>query len=1675
MIEVKGYSDIQLIHDGQKHMVLKAFNDQKGKIVALKTSSKELPSNNELINIEMEYEYTQAANIDGVPQAYSLIDTGHKKIIEMEYIDALSVKSIIKKRKLSLVEVLSVFENLVSILDNLHKEGIIHRDINPNNILWMPESNQVYLIDLGSALKLLSSKTSGIVPKVIEGTHSYMSPEQTGRTGQLLDYRTDFYSLGVSMYEILTGKLPFETKDINEMIHLHMAVDPISPNRVSSLIPKVVSDLVMKCLSKDPNQRYQSSRGLHEDIKECHKQILETGTIETFGLGLNDNIDKFEIPTRLYGRKEELKKLKNLYGKSADENVLVFISGHPGVGKTSVVHEFDHWLRDQSGKMIYGKYDQYSRNVPYSAIIQAFTVLINQILICDNHIIYKWREKILEAVGVNGDAITQVIPELEILLGKQKPLPERDFEEMKTRFKSVFYDFIEVFGDSDNPLVIFLDDLQWVDNSSLGLIETLGLTNKKSGIMFIGSFRDNEVVKTHPVNEIMESLVTKGVNINKIHLEVLPTHPVKDLIKDVFKLPEKELEELSDELYVKTKGNPLFLKTILALLHEEGKIHFNHTLKLWEWDIRDINRVAYSEDIIEIMKMRINHLKPETIEMLKVASCIGNVVDVNILADYFNCTKDEVKRRLLSAIESGLIIDNTLSEKRDTLEFTHDRIQQASYALIPEALTFEIHLDLGRKMHTRFLDTEIENRLFEVVYQYSKGLLLVDETNEKIELANLFYRTGQKARYSVAFEEAAQILSNAKGLLSDQSWEEHYDLAINIHLALSEACYLTFDYVYADELNAVIESQATTNDDLLKLYKLMSKQYHQQTKYQEAIEISYKGLKLLGVDLPTADDALMAYFGEEQARVNAILSHRSIQSFVTMPENEENTYVSILEFLLNLYADSYLVGKDAVLAVTSVLMARLAMENGNNQYTSIAYVYYASTLCAIGVEYERGHELGVLAVQLAEKYEVQTIQNYTYHVFCLAVNHWKKPLHSSYEYWTKASNLQLASGSPYSGYVYLQLAHVLFAMGRPLDEVNNQIDKTRDFLMTMGHEGTNVILQIIVEQSIKCLRGQTESALSLDDDTFNTDEFLKTMGVYPFFRASYDYTRLRINYLMGDTLSYDDLCSSISVIEATQQGQIILADSYMFYLLHLINLIGDVDSEKLDLYTEKIESGIEKISTWSTLCEHNFMHKYLFIQAEYKKYKSELCEVIDLYDRSIDLAIQEKFIQDAAVFCEKAGEFWMDKSKSHLARPYIEKAYVLYERWGATAKLEQLESQYKVLLKSVINSADGGDSYFTESTDSLVKTSSFSDKLDFLSVIKASQAISKHIEIDDLSNALTAIAVENAGASKGLFILEEEDTFVIKAVIDKANKEKSLINIGQNYLNSNALSQAIVNYAIRVKKDVVLDHATLDEQFSSCPYIQKQNLDSVCCLPIIQNDKIRGLIYLENESVVAAFKKDRIKIIHILATQATISMENAKVYQDLEDLNKSLESKVRERTYELYEKNELLNETNQELERISTTDQLTNIFNRRYMESKLEKEISLCERYNRSLYVILLDVDYFKQVNDTYGHEVGDQVLIKIAEVMKQQMRVTDSLGRWGGEEFLIIAPEQGEQVVFADRIRSAIEEINHSGAGHVTASLGIAVYKPGDSTSRIVSRADICLYRAKAEGRNKVVCDWNE
>ena len=1507
IVRIPEYSITSLIYEATATVIYRAYCKVNGDSVVIKLLKAEYPTVKEIAQIKHEYEIIQNLNIVGVIKTHKLInyDNGYSNGLAMvlEDFGGESLKDQISSTGFELRKFLNIAVQITETLGELHSHHIIHKDVKPENILYNPNSEKIKLIDFSIA-SLLSKESPEITSlNLLEGTLAYMSPEQTGRINRTLDYRTDFYSLGVSFYEMLTGRLPFQNvQDPMELVHCHIAKIPMAPEEINPNIPLGISVIAMKLLSKNAEDRYQSAYGLKADLEKAMLQLETKGRIDLFSLGEQDFSHQLQIAQKLYGRQVEVAALMAAFEKvSLGSSEVVLVGGYSGIGKSSLVNEVHKPIVRQRGYFIGGKFDQLKRDIPYASLIQAFRELMRQLLTETQVRVEVWKNKLLQALGVNGQVIIDVIPEVELIIGQQAPVPQLGVTESQNRFNRVFKQFIHAFTAADHPLVLFLDDLQWADAASLKLVENLMTDLETQYLLMIGAYRDNEVSPTHPLILMLEAIRVSGATVEELLLKPLAAPHITQLLTDTFNCESSQAEPLADLLLQKSQGNPFFLTQLLKVLHQDNLLTFNYRLGLWQWDLNKIESQAITDNVVDLMVNKIQRLSEPTQQVLQLAACVGNRFNLEILAVVNEKSASATAADLWSALQEGLVLPLSDTYKIPQLlnqselaiycdnavqidyKFLHDRVQQAAYSLIPIGQQQQVHLKVGKLLLHNTEKTHLEEHLFEIVNHLNAGESLIIEPAERYEMAELNLKLGQRAKSSSAFATALKLLNIGITYLNINSWQDKYLLTLNLYLQAGEAEFLNGKYEQALLIFEQTFSQVKNTLDMCRVneYRIMC--YRMENDLNSAYEIGLNTLKLLGFEFTAYPDD--AYLLKKLNQTKEVIGDRSTFSLAELPQMQDEEKLMAQRILKEVWPIAYFLGSKA-LHVTSMNLTQLSVQYGNSPISVFGYMLYSFNLVFQYGEVDSGYEFGQLSLQLHEIMRTKELEANILNMWGGLICHYKDHISQGKPYLLKGFNSGLETGSyQWSGYCSVNfLWQSLFG--------NESLEKTaevaEDFIPTLRKIDKNMLNYHLL--AMEAIANLTKPAGKIDE---LVGTWADEQQVLEFALASSDMLSAFVVYIYKLALCnwYGKYTKAVEYAENAEKfvggarGIFINPVFYFHHSIALARAYAEVDTTTQAIYLHKLNVNLEKFQQWAMHCPTNYQHKFLLIQAEIARICQQDYQAMELYDKAIVSAAENGYLQNEALANELAFRFYLAKDRKNLAKVYLTEARYRYLKWEAIGKVQQLDEQYSQFFTDTAAEA----TLRGTTTNSIRDTSEAKTQiLDLSTAIKASQALSSEMELNRLLEKMMTIAIENAGAQMGYLLVKRENQWLIEA---EGNVDRDQVRVQSSSLVQvkHKLPVLLINYVERTKENLVLDDASHTERFASDNYIVANQPKSVLCSPFAHQGKLTGVLYLENNLTTGAFTAERLEILNLLTSQVSISIENARLYTNLHIYSQELE------------------------------------------------------------------------------------------------------------------------------------------------------------------------------------------
>jgi PAS domain S-box-containing protein len=1372
-------------------------------------------------------------------------------------------------RPLELTRFLRLAINLTTAVGQVHRHGLIHKDIKPANLL-VDAGGNVRLTGFGIASRLPYERQHPAPPETIAGTFAYMAPEQTGRMNRSVDARSDLYSLGVTLYEVLTGALPFTASDPIEWIHCHIARRPTPPSQLVTGIPRPVEAIILKLLAKTAEDRYQTASGLAADLSRCLAEWAETGRIEVFPLGARDVPDLLRIPEKLYGREEHVGSLLAAFDRVVSRGTpeLVLVSGYSGIGKSSVVHELHKAIVPPRGLFASGKFDQYKPDIPYPTLAQAFQTLARQILVKSDAEVDQWRRALAEAVGPNGQLIVSLIPEVELIIGKQPPVPDLPPEDAQNRFQSVFRKFLGVFATPEHPLVLFLDDLQWLDAATLDLLEHLVTHSEIRHLLLVGAYRDNEVSSSHPLLRALEAIRKAGARVQRIELAPLAFDDLGQLIADALHCEPERVRLLAQLVQERTSGNPFFAIQFFTALADEGLLAFDSATRAWQWNMDRIRAKSYTDNVVDLMAGKLKRLSPTTQEALERLACLGNAAPTATLALIHGETEEAMHAALWEAVHAGLVL-----REDGAYKFLHDRIQQAAYTLIPERHRAEVHLRIGRMLLASMTAEELTEHLFDVANQFSRGAARLLDRDERVRVATIDLRAGRKAKASAAFASACVHLAAGMAQLDERDWDSQYDLMFNLRFERAECELLRGNFDEAAQLIGELLQRGTSKVDQAAAYHLKAVLHTVKSENAQAVASALTCLRLFGIDIPP--HPTWEQVQAEYETVWQTLNGRPIESLIDLPLMTDPELQAAMQVLSVCqtpakFTDFHL------WCLLGCRMVKVSMQHGASGASAHAYGYWGSMLGPVFHRYSDAYSFVKLACDLVEKHGFIAYHAKVYHATG-TVAFWTQPIGTAIDFMRASFRTATETGGlTYACYSMCQTVHGLLLRNDPLDAAWRESERSLDFVRKAGfHDMADAIVS--QQRFIATMQGRTATFSTFSDAQFDETAFEAqlTGDRTTMMVCLYWIIKLKTRFLSADYAEALAAAEKAKALLWASAVWIQLLDYFYYTALTVAARYENASADEQREWRELLTAHREQLREWADSYPPTFADKHALVSAEIARLEGRDLDAMRLYEEAIQSAREHGFVQNEGLAYEVAARFYTARGLESIANGYLRNATSCYLRWGAEGKVKQLDRLYPHLA-----AAEGHRP--TATIGSPVQ------QLDVATVVKASQALSSEIVLPKLIERLMTIALENAGADRGFLILSAEDDYLIQAEAH-ATGDRVEIVLYQKSIAEICCPESLLRYVIRTHENVIVEDASRAHLFSDDDYLRGRPTKSILCLPLIKQGKLTGLLYLENTLTSYAFTPDRIAILEVLAAQAAISLENTRLYSDLQER----ESKIR--------------------------------------------------------------------------------------------------------------------------------------------------------------------------------------
>ncbi|WP_375773614.1 AAA family ATPase [Archangium gephyra] len=1494
MMELPGYALRGLFQTTNNNLLFHAVRETDQVPVILKTPRTHHPGPRERARYQREYTLLQRLRgTAGVLTVHGLEVHTERPVLVLEDVGGKALSEQVGQ-PFEPSRFLSIAIPLAATLAEVHRRGVIHKDIKPANLL-RSEGGRVWLIDFGLATLRQLEHVEAAAASLIEGTLPYMSPEQSGRMNRAVDYRTDFYSLGVVFYQLLTGELPFRGRDALEWVHAHVAQAPVPPSQRVPSVPPLLSAVVLKLLGKSAEERYQSAEGLKADL-ERYAEGLQRGAPEEFPLGLRDFPARFQAPQSLYGRDAERQTLLESFERmaSSGRTEWVLVRGYSGIGKSSVVHELHKPLLRRRGFFLSGKFNPLQRDVPYATLAQALRALVQQVLAGSDEEVAAWRQRLLEAFEGLGQVLTALVPQLEQVVGTQPPVPELPPADAQNRFNRLFQRFLAVFATAERPLVLFLDDLQWADFASLQLLKYLTLHPDTPPLLLLGAYRDNEVSASHPLAMALAEVRKAAGRLVDLHLGPLSPEQTRQLVADA--LPgaaDGLVVPLSELVQEKTGGNPFFLLQLLQTLYTDGLVSRGAD-GAWRWEEQAVRARGYSDNVVEFMAARLRQLPLPTQQLLRLAACVGDAFALETVALLSRQEAPEVERGLEPALQEGLLVETGAQHYR----FPHDRIHQAAYALIAEEERKAAHLEIGRRLWTRLSPEELRERLFDVVGQLNAGAELISDAEERSRLAQLNAEAGFRAKASVAYRSAIGYFTMAFSLLPGDPWETQPGLAFSLRLQQASCELVSGHGAEASRLVEELLPRATTHQELAAAYQLKSGILLTRNQGAAAAACLLECLERFGVSIPPKPTWEQVIAAHREAE--ALLGDRPIESLRELPPMTDPDMKTVMGLLAALTWPAFF-SDEKLLALHLCRTVELTLRHGYTAAAAPGYAWYGTVIASHFKDYHRGYAFGRLACELIESPDGAAYRGRT--LFTLAhVSLWVKPIPAAMELYHGAFQQTVQSGDyQVACYCCLFITTVQLLAGTELSEVAREMVARTDFAHKVGYPQPEDMIRVS-HAFVQQLRGRTASFESMSMEGFDEKAFEAQLGGrMPTLRFWYATLKAHSRFMSG---AYEEARQAVEEARAMSWsifGRIQQLEYHLCRALVLAACYRQAPAERQQEDLKELQAHHQQLAEWASHCPETFRAPERMVAAELERLLGRADTAPAVYEEAIRAAREQGLVHHLAQASELAARYWEERKLDGLALFYARRAREAYAQWGAEGKARQMDRQWS-LLSGPTASHEDSTSYESDS-----------GQLDALSVVKSQQAISSEMNLGKLVATLMRVALENAGAQRGALLLLHGGALKVEALMDTARGAGEPIS---PEAAERALPWSLLSYVRRAGEHVLINDTSVPHPFSSDAFFSRSQARTVLCLPLQRQERFYGLLYLENALTTGAFRPSRITVLQHLASQAAISVENARLYAEVQQAeaalrraNEELEQRVEERTRELKQAQARLVET----------------------------------------------------------------------------------------------------------------------------------------------------------------------
>ncbi|CAM3643731.1 MULTISPECIES: diguanylate cyclase [Saccharibacillus] len=1815
MQTIDHFNILETFSEYGRRAVYRAVNNKTGETVILKVLRGSSADSHEVFRFKREYRLLErlSAEVEGVIRPLRLEERGGLLLLEQEDVGGLSLDRIWAESPPDPASFLRAMAGFIDILGEVHARGVLHKDVKPANLIWNRDTDTLRLIDFGLSAETTPGEPAPPQPEHPEGSLSYMSPEQTGRLNRGPDARSDYYAFGVTLYELATGTKPYPEEEAPEYLYSLMAKTPAAPHEVApQAVSGSLSGIIMKLLAKSPEDRYQSAYGIKADLLRC------LAGEETFEPGASDRTERFELPSGLYGRQSELRQAESALGAAVGAPPrLVLVAGEAGAGKTAFVRELRPAVVRHNGRFAEGKCDPYNRSVPHAAVVEAFRGLIVRMGEELGDALPQHSEtarSLRRELDGSGSLVLRLIPELADWIGPQPELPALGPAEDTNRFFMTFAAFARGLLDGGRPLLLFLDDMHRADAAEMQLVERLLLDPELRGLCVVCAYRSDEAEAGHPLRQAQQRIgALRGVT--ELELGALPVEALEEIVADALHADRERIAPLAESIRQHTRGNALFAREMLRELHRDKRLVYEPLQGRWNWEAQAIAALPVRGSVLSLLMERLRHLSPDTLGVLALGAVLGSGFDRDRLIDLGESESGVIDRALAEALAEELIVRDRAGEsfgrsagrpgtavlrpaagagpEAQRFRFRHDRIQQAAYELRTPEEIGRLHLRIGRALldrqsrHGRIAPIGADERL-ETAAHLNAGRAWIESEAELGRLIRLNVEAAAAAKASYGYDTALALAGTALELLGERRWETEPDLARGVLALYAECGYLCRRVAEADAACAELAAQARDSLERAKLYEMQAGYYFYLGLMKESIEAGRSGLARLGIRLP--EKAGMPAVLSELAGVKLKLASTSVRKLEQGPEMSDPRVKLAMRLLIGMFPPAFISGEQPLFGLIVLKKAGLTLKYGIAPESTLAFTGYALLLSGMG-DIRGAYEFGSLALRINERFDDLQSRSAAQVLFALFARVWKEPWRQLPDAFAEA----VQSGQRSGNLLYLAHACYYVNLWNPDLDLSGQIEQSGRYIALIENTGHREALATarLARQQWRGLAGLLDDPLSFNGPDFSETAYLEQLeqANYQSGIAIYHVYKMKQLFTGGLYGEAADALERAEAVIGALAGSAFMEEFALYAFLICAYAPPSADASVRRRRHNRMRREFRRFRVWHKHNPANFAWHVRLLAAERARLNGRTAEAFARYDLASDEAERSAPVRYKALSFELSAAFRLERGQSEYGTYLRGKAVYYYAVWGAESKVRQLnESRLAAGVSRTLDRTRPGS------------LSASSDSLDLDALLLASQAISREIELDHLLQALMEIVIKNAGAQRGCIVLRQSPMMVEGRYLPDQDRISVTVHGETLY---DRLPEKLLKSVEDSGRTVILDDASTDVRLADDVYIRQNRPRSLVCMPLINQNKTVAVIYLENNLVTGAFTQERMKIINLLSRDMVFSLENASLYEELEQseakyrelvdnmqdgifmiqngrfvyvnhalaemvgcptdemigarydafihprdvervagyyenridgreapqeyesallhrdgsrvimaINKvvgvsyrgqravqgtvkditarkkaeqelkrhkdHLEEIVAERTEALERNNEELNRSLNLIERLSVTDELTGLFNRRHFNSVFAGSIARANNQRTPLAYLMLDIDHYKLYNDTYGHYEGDRVLKRLGDAIRELSAKQGGQSfafRLGGEEFGILLPgmQREDAFAYAEKLRLAVAELNIEHAknpqeGIVTASIGAVWMRgPGLDEEEAYKTADEALYRSKHGGRNRV------